>query len=313
MLRALLFLIAAGTTSMQRVPTTKVETFPVSAQAGQSLLAEVDGEQSIQVFDSRDNQLKSKIESDTGGVWLNRLPAAGAYRVVVTSPTLKRYNLRLTLMDPNDPRLDPGVRPEQISVTDPKGKITWSREEFSPLAPDLGEYGPTAWRSKNGTLDITVMAVEGFKKTWWLKDEGPIAIAKLLSLPLDPHRLPGDFKAPADLTMFTQVRRIETPQLRAVRWLGAYDQMDLAPVSPLTYAVDGITRDGRFLISVRGRAAHPAAPNEPVEVAGPALAKARKQAADKLNAAAPSSFSPSLDQLDSIVRSITVAAEPKRP
>src|SRR3954447_3352753 len=168
MLRTFLLLFVAGTTTTQRTPTAKIESFPVSGQAGQTLLVEVNadhtspdaGEHKIAVFDPSGKSLASSLGEDTSLNWMRRLVVSGNYRVQIACPGPKPYALRVTLLDANDPRLDPGVRPEQISIIDPGHRITWSRKGFTPVVLEVSDFGPAHWKSAGGTLDITVLPIE---------------------------------------------------------------------------------------------------------------------------------------------------------
>jgi len=319
MLRAFLLLFVAGTTTTQRIPTAKIESFPVSGQAGQTLLVEVNadntspdaGEHKIAVFDPAAKSLASSLGEDTGLNWMRRLVVSGNYRVQNACPGPKPYALRVTLLDANDPRLDPVVRPEQISIVDPGHRITWSQKGFSPVVLEVSDFGPAHWKSEGGTLEIAVLPLEGVRKTWWIGNAGPKAVARLEAAlqgkgGIDPHGLPGDLNSDAALTFATQARRIEAPGLRAVRWLGNYDQSDTSPITPLTYAVDGITSDGKLLVVARGTAGHRALPKDVLDLEGARLRDYRRQTGQRLDGEAASSFSPDLEKLDAIVRSIRV-------
>jgi len=319
MLRALLLLFVAGTTTTQRTPTGKIESFPVAAKAGQTLLVEVNvdntsrdaGDHKIAVFDPAAKPLESSLGEDTSLNWMGRLAVSGNYRVQIACPGPKPYALRVTLLDANDPRLDPGVRPEQISIVDPGHRIKWSREAFFPVVLEVSDFGPAHWKSAGGTLDITVLPIEGVRKTWWIENTGPKAVARLEAAlqgkgGIDPHGLPGDLNSDAALTFATQARRIDGPGIRAVRWLGNYDQSDSSPITPLTYAVDGITSDGKLLVVARGTTGHRALPKDVLDLEGARLHDYRRQMGRRLDSEAASSFSPDLEKLDAIVRSIQV-------
>src|SRR5206468_10470817 len=108
---------------------------------------------------------------------------------------------------------------------------------------------------------------EGLKKTWWIGDKGARSVASLDAAikgtpAISPKEFPGALNAYADLTFVARKQVLSSPSLRAVRWLGAYDQMDLSPVNPLTYAAEAITADGRFFVMFRGAVNHPAVPND---------------------------------------------------
>jgi len=158
-----------------------------------------------------------------------------------------------------------------------------------------------------------VMAVEGFKKTWWFDDDGPRRMARLEAalksgvVTGSPQELPGQATEHADMVFFAARKVIHGPGLRAVRWVGAYDQTDSGPVDPIAFAADGITPDGRYFVMIRGLVSHPAVPNAAsIPAERDRLMDFRKNLARKLDSAPPASFTPSLETLDEIVRSFAI-------
>jgi len=293
------------------------ETFALTAKAGQTLLAELNTEfpyssdDRIEVTASSDELLPSALGEDTRDNWINQVQKTGPYRVAVVHTAPQPYVLRLTLLDPQDPRLDLGIRPEQISILDPQREIRWRPEAFFPVAPELGEFGPARLVGEGGKLRITIQSVEGIKKTWWIGDKGARSVASLQgamksSPAISPKEFPGALTAFADLTFVARKQVLSSPSLHAVRWLGAYDQMDLSPVNPLTYAAEAITADGRFFVTVRGVVNHPAVPDDVLNLLGARLQDFRAQLARRLNIVPADSFDPSLSRIDEVVQSLTI-------
>jgi hypothetical protein len=120
-----------------------------------------------------------------------------------------------------------------------------------------------------------------------------------------PGGLPGQATEHADLVFFAARKVIHGPGLRAVRWVGAWDQTDSGPYDPIGYGADGITPDGRYFVMIRGRVSHPAIPDpaHSPERDQVQLKDFREKLARKLDSAPSASFTPSLEQLDDIVRS----------
>ena len=156
------------------------------------------------------------------------------------------------------------------------------------------------------------MTVEGFKKTWWSEQEGGARVARLEAalksgiVAGSPQQFPGQATEHADLVFFAARKVIQGPRLRAVRWVGAYDQTDSGPVNPIAFAADGITPDGRYFVMIRGLVAHPAVSNTAYTLEGNQLKDFREKLARKLDSAPGSSFTPDLETLDEIVRSFTI-------
>jgi hypothetical protein len=308
------------TTTLKRNPAGLRDTFAVTAGAGQTLLAELnlgepdagtDGDK-IHVSGPGGIALESKLNADTSLVWMSVIPQPGTYRVTVLRTAKKPYVLRLTLMEPHDPRIDLGLRASQISLPALAKQIEWKRENFWPVVPELADFGPDRLVAHVGNIEVCVMTVEGFQKTWWFEQEGPKRVARLQAalksgaVTVSPQQLPGQATAHADLVFFAGRKVIFGPGLRAVRWVGAYDQTDSGPVNPLAYAADGITPDGRYFVMIRGLVSHPAVSNTAHSLEGDRLNEFRAKLARKLDSAPESSFTPGLEKLDDIVRSFSI-------
>jgi len=96
--------------------------------------------------------------------WMYSLPETGSYRVTMHQNAKRRYLLHLTLMEPRDPRLDVGIRPEQISIADPSKWLVWDAQEFAPPGASLPLFGPAILESDGGSIRITIASVEGSRK-----------------------------------------------------------------------------------------------------------------------------------------------------
>jgi len=109
------------TTTLKRNPAGLRQTFAVTAGAGQTLLnvGEPGGgtrEDKIQVSGPGGAAVESGLEADTRATWMDVLPQSGTYRVTLLLAAKEPYVLRLSLMEPHDPRLDVGLRGGQISM-----------------------------------------------------------------------------------------------------------------------------------------------------------------------------------------------------
>jgi len=308
------------TTTLKRNPAGLRETFAVTASAGQTLLAELNigepgggtREDRIQVSGPGGAAVESGLEADTRATWMDVLPQSGTYRVTILLAAKERYVLRLSLMESHDPRIDVGLRGSQISMPLLAKEIKWSREKFFPVVPDLAEVGPDHLVASVGDVWVWVMSVEGLKKTWWVAGEGARRVARLEAalksgiVTGSPQEFPGGANDHAGLVFFAGKKIIEGPGLRAVRWVGAYDQTDAGPVNPIAFAADGITPEGRYFVMIRGLVSHPAVSSTAYSLEGDRLKDFREKLARKLDSAPETSFTPGLDKLDEIVRSFAI-------
>lgn len=314
-------LLPGVTMTLKRNPAGLRESFAVTASAGQTLLVELNmanpvdaviRDDRIQVHGPGGAELKTGLEADTRYSWMDTLPQSGTYRVTLLLAGKDPYVLRLSLMDPRDPRIDVGILGSQISIPLLAKEMTWKREEFFPVVPELAEVGPDHLVASVGDVWVFVTSVEGLKKTWWIADEGARRVARLEAalksgvVVGSPQELPGGANDHAELVFFTCKKVIEGPGLRAVRWVGTYDQTDSGPINPMAYAADGITRDGRYFVMIRGDVSHPAAPKRTDNFDPDRIKELREKLARKLEAAPGTSFTPGLEKLDEMVRSFSI-------
>jgi hypothetical protein len=312
--------LAPGVTAILDRAESK-EQFSLTAKAGQTLLIEVDANNPDVALDGHQmsvygpestGPLTSSLGEHTHFDWMGDLEKTGTYRVAIDHPSHQRYQLRFTLLDPHDPRLDVGIRPEQISILDPGKAIYWDTEEFSPPSAELAAFGPARLQSQGGRLVFTVVSVEGFKKAWWMDDDGPRRMTVLESAlkqraaNVDPKKLPGMVSGVGDVTFVARKQFLAGPHIRAVRYLCDYNHADAPPVSPLGYAAEGITTDGRFYVDVRAAIDYPAIGNQLLNVVSSKLWDVRAQIARRLETAKPSSFDPDLASFDAMVQSFTI-------
>jgi len=309
------------TTALKHNPVGLRETFAVAASAGETLFVELRiagesyaREDRLQVSGPGNTIVKPAPDADPPVDWIGLLPQSGTYFVTVTRAVKTPYVLRLTLMEPHDPRIYLGLEASQISMPAVPEKIDWKHQIFWPPIPDLAEFGRDRLEALIGTMSVSVMRVEGFKKTWGAEDDGAKRVARLEAalksgvVTGSPADLPGQAGENAELVFFAARRVIRGPGLRAVRWVGAWDQTNSGPVDPIAYGADGITPDGQYFVRIRALASHPALPDaaHTPDRDEKQLKDFRAKMANTLDSAPPASFTPSLDKLDEIVRSFAV-------
>jgi len=316
--------LVPGVTTTLRRPPSERETFLVSASAGQTLLVELnidktrlpDGasQDRIQVSPETAGPSVSPFgEQDAWQNWINVLPRSGAWRVTVYSPERLPHDVRMTLLDPHDPRLDPGIAADGVSLRGPHGTMNWSLKPFMPVVLSPVEFGPAHLEARDGEYWARIMAVDGFKKTWWMDGGGEKRVVRLQSalrsrtFMVSPQLFPSGATDVADLTFIARRSLLAGKSVRAIRWIGAYSQMgEGVPVNPLVYAADGITSDGRFLVLVRATVSHPAVPKDIMDLEGAKLQAFLARLSHLLEAASPDSFEPSLTHLDAMIESLGI-------
>ena len=145
-------------------------------------------------------------------------------------------------MDAHDPRIDPGVTPDQVvldvGVTASQGRL--ARQPFSPeVMGELGQFWPAHLALQDDHVEVRIMLAEGLKKTFWMNGDGAKRVAKLDAAlqsaagSFVPNDLPGSMNDEAAMTFLTCKSRVEAPGIRAVRWIAFYAQDETAPVRTL--------------------------------------------------------------------------------
>jgi len=131
---ALTLRLTAGlTNTINRIPANGKDVFIFRAMKGQTLVLELNpccprcariesdrsDRISVATADAAHPQpVSSRLPSDeTSFWWVNVLPSSGDYRIIIDRPSGKRYSLHATLMDAHDPRLDPGISAEHVSIS----------------------------------------------------------------------------------------------------------------------------------------------------------------------------------------------------
>jgi hypothetical protein len=103
----------------------------------------------------------------------------------------------------------------------------------------------------------------------------------------------------AALMLGTREEIVENQSFRALRYVGHFGQDESPPSNPMSYILQGVSRDGRYFIMMRAQCSHPS-----LAKPGSATPAALREVARRLAAAAPDSFNPSLIQLDAVARSL---------
>jgi hypothetical protein len=245
--------------------------------------------------------------------WMNALSKTGTYEIAVRTPSKKPYDLRVTLIDPHDPRLDPGVTPGQVSLDLGAlgGKVKLALEPFRPLLTgDIDEPWPANLWVQNDRVEFRIMSLDGLRKRMaidknWIAPLGRLETAlRPGGKALAPEMMPPG-NSEAALLFGAREEYVEGPSVRALRYIGQFAQDTFAPSNPLTYILFGVSRDGKYFVVLRGEISHPSLPKRETYMAeGPKLKALQAEAARRLTAQPAESFQPGLSQLDGIIRSL---------
>lgn len=108
---------------------------------------------------------------DNEGNRLYTLPETGAYRVVGQYTANQGTNgkntvIQLALLNIDDPLVDPGIRPEQISLDagDFVADAKWSLVPYSHFEGSVVDPWPSHLALRGGHLQFRIMPIAGYKK-----------------------------------------------------------------------------------------------------------------------------------------------------
>ena len=302
--------ITAGATFSitKHVPASSREVYTVAASAGQTLLVDLEnGEGEVQVLGPAATTPLPSVDLGGKTDWMNVLAKPGTYQIAVRTTSKKPYDLVITLMDAHDPRLDPGIKPDQVSLDLGAfgGKAKLTSQPFRPrLTGELDDGWPAHLSVQNEKIEFKIMSLEGLKKRMardpeWTKGLGRLEAAlKPGAKTIPPEQLPpGNVEAALRLGAREEI--VENQSFRALRYVGYFAQDVSPPSNPISYILQGISRDGRHFILLRAQASHPS-----LAKPGASTPAAMKEVARRLAAATPDSFTPSLVQLDAVARSL---------
>ncbi|HYL75378.1 MAG TPA: hypothetical protein VEU96_14295 [Bryobacteraceae bacterium] len=302
--------ITAGATVSitKHIPASSREIYTVEASAGQTLLADLEnGEGEVQVLGPGATKPLPSIDVGGPSVWMNVLAKAGTYQIAVRTTSKKPYDLAITLMDPHDPRLDPGVTPDQVSLDLGAfgGKSKLKPQPFTPLLRgDQNDGWPAHLSVENEKIEFKIMSLEGLRKRMALDQEWAKGLGRLEAAlkpggkTIPPEQLPPG-NSEAALLLSAREEMVENQSFRALRYVGFFAQDVVPPSNPLSYILQGVSSDGRYFIMMSAQCSHPS-----LAKPGARTPAALKEVARRLTAAAPDSFKPSLTQLDAVARSL---------
>jgi len=282
---------------------------------------------------SESRALPSRGREDSDyGTWINVLPKTGVYHVLVQWSSSKPYLLRITLMDRHDPRLDPGITVERVSIdwSALGAPATLTLRPFEPMiSGTVDDFWPAHLAAVTSSFQFRIMALDGIKKmqlggTEWLQGISRLESAlRAREEVATPDLLPLSGYQDAALYFWGQQERLEGKAWSGLRWIGWYSQGglgDTADPIPLNYVFEAVSRDGRYFIMMFANVEYRNPPGEllrmvrdPSQLDGSnpspkayeeQLHALQPKVRRYLNEAEPSSFRPSVRGLDALARSI---------
>lgn len=286
--------------------------FVVQAQKGQFVHVEVDGSDPrlpaitmTATLSGSDGPVKSLLPDYCFYESLYPIGQDGALNISVDPGGQKDLKLDFSLLSSNDPLVDPGIRPEQISFAD---KTTVEPVPYDHLC-EIGDSWPASISSKGGKLLFRIAQVAGYKGMF-PKDKG----MELLVSSLAPGAAAPDAKdlpypnsgGDAATVMTARPVLIKGDGWKAWRWIEGSSQDGDYP-GGIFFVAEGLTDDQRFFFRATAIIDHQAVRSlSPQNSARYDENGSRLRLQKALAVAEPSSFTPDLNELDAIVSSLRI-------
>jgi hypothetical protein len=226
-----------------------------------------------------------------------------------------------TMLANDDPLVDPGIAPDQISIDlGPIGK--GKQMKLQPFGQWSGcsedDSQPTHWELQGGRVEFQIMQVAGYKKALepdssMSRLESTLRLGKMAPVTELPYpSMPG-----IGLNLWGRQRFLEWDGWKGIGWVGAFGQdwvCSFAGEDVLAYVVQAISDDGRFFVMMRVWVSNSEAGSHLDQkcLAGPKgrdfdnfFKNQMPVIFDKeVSTADPASFTPNLDQLDAVIKSL---------
>ena len=303
--------------------------FIIQGHQGQFLRVKVNGEGSdptdsvsVQAMSGSQRPLEAiRKGGDCSGNFVYLLPETGKYEIEF-DPAGRQMGVAFTILASNDPMVDPGIRRDQLSINlgslAPRKLMTL--EPFSQWTGCMGTWGPSHWVWRDDHFEFRIIQVAGYQKALQDGSEKDDSMERLGAALKKGGRgtkvvsLTYPVAEDAALNVATPPTFIQWDGWSGLRWIGQYAQDNGCSFGDLSYVFEGLTNDGKFFVMMR------------VDVSNDAVAdrlgqecKQGSQGKDfdefykkemtarferEVSSADPASFTPSLDQLDTVIRSL---------
>lgn len=309
--------------SFDQIPTDAVSEFLFQGKAGQYLRVEVQEEE------HNNGGLLSKLTAEAlpgaqdlaslnpaycRDEQIYQLPHDGNFRVLFDAASY-RSALHFSSIEKDDPLVDVGLKPEQVSINFGTFGIPGPPEVHPYDHPcEIGESWPASIVIHTNKLWFYVTQVEGYKKMF--PDGGMESLISRLrpgsKLP-DAKSLPyANWDGGTATVMTARQQRIEGEGWKGWRWIEGFSQDGDYPAD-IAYIFEGLTNDGRFFLRFRATIAQPEVTrlspnsNQSNKERGKQETSNRPLLEMALAAADPASFAPNLNELDAAVRSLNIS------
>jgi hypothetical protein len=291
--------------SNDQLPGNSPVEFQVQGRAGQVLVVEAPEIYRVLVRPPSDGG-PLKVGGDNEGRWFYALPQTGTYTVLY-APT-RSPQIAFSFLNPADPKADPGIRPEQVSID--FGQFA-RKEDLRILPYDLedGEdylnSSPAHLGMENEKLEFHVIPVAGYSQIFKKNQpvEGLAAGLRSGGKNISIKKLPYPVYKDGGVNLAAPPEMLEGNGWRGLRWIAGFGQ-DVNCRSPLggqklAYVFEGISNDGRYFIMLRAPVSHPETRTQLSQACIPEIER-------NLAAYPPGSFRPDIEKLDAVIKSLKI-------
>jgi hypothetical protein len=306
-----------------KLPHVVKSQFTVDGNAGQFLRAvvdenaEYDAPFSLSVLAPNGSELKP-VDCVNALVYL--LPETGAYRITF-EPSGVEHTLRLTLLAHNDPLMDVGLKPEQVSI-DLDSLERRHEAKVLPPCSSQDDYFPAQLTLTGDHISIRIMQVAGYNEFFSRYSRMPQLVKALqpgFTGAIDAKEMPEPNHHGAATVMTVNAEQLTGNGWHGWRWIEGSANLFRNYPDRLAYVFQGISNDGRFFVIVRADISHPDVQRFSPPTLKPGLPVSiyqknekdqslkRAQLEKSLAAADGGSFAPSLSQLDQVIRSLKLS------
>jgi hypothetical protein len=310
--------VAPAAFSADQVPANEISEFLVPSHAGELLLVEV------KLDESRGPEpiLAARMAGDS-----TALKAADpdfcrdeqSYPLlqdgtihVVYDPKGHKDSLRFNLVKKDNPMLSVGLTAEQVSIN--YGNLGQKKDaKVEPYlhSCEVGSSSPASVVLQSHAGWLYVMQVQGYKNVFFDDPSMQVLISSLerKAPPLDANKLPFAYDGDAAIVMTARPEWMDGQGWKGWRWIEGSSQDGDYP-GGLGYIFEGVTNDGRYFLRMTGQISHPElkrldTENISDEAARDKAEKENNQLLKKsLEKAEPTSFTPKLNDIDAMIRSI---------
>jgi hypothetical protein len=233
---------------------------------------------------------------------------------VVYDPNGHKDSLRFTLVKKDDPMLSVGLTADQVSIH--YGNI--GERQDAKAGPylhscEVGSSSPAYVVVQSHAGWLYIMQVQGYKNVFFDDPSMQVLISSLerKTPPQDANKLPFAGDDDAAIVMTARPEWMEGRGWKGWRWIEGSSQDGDYP-GDIGYTFEGVTNDGRFFLRMRGSLSHPELKRLDTqdildETARDKADKEHNQLLKKsLEKAEPGSFTPNLNDIDAMIRSIRI-------